>query len=446
MSDDAFLEEGRERAEALLLANGCELGLLGATRHYQQVWARDSMVGGLALMLLRDRAAGLAIHERSLATLARHQTRLGNLPHNVGIAGVADPALVEEGGRLRAPSRAPPGAEVADNAHAGCIDSALWFIIGHDVAHALDPDGTAAGARLRAAWPSLERAYTWLDYQDSNECGLLEAHEAMDWADLFSNRYNTLFANVLWFGAHRAMARMARSLGEEERARASDAAADDVRFKLDTLLWVGPESARDAAWIEANRREWVYPVKLTDIVLQDRPFYLPYMAFRSYSDRFDAFGNVLAVLLGVADEAKTARILDYVRGAALADPWPIRVLYPPIQPGEADWREYFRLRNLNLPGHYHNGGTWPMVGGFYVAALVRARRLDEAKDALLRLGRACSLARFGGVWEFNEWHHGETGRPMGFPGQSWSAAMYLYAYECVKRGFCPGFEEEPCSG
>ena len=37
-------------------------------------------------------------------------------------------------------------------------------------------------------------------------------------------------------------------------------------------------------------------------------------------------------------------------------------------------------------------------------------------------------------WEFNEWFHGQSGRPMGFAGQSWSAAMYLFAHDAVVNG------------
>ena len=50
------------------------------------------------------------------------------------------------------------------------------------------------------------------------------------------------------------------------------------------------------------------------------------------------------------------------------------------------------------------------------------------------------LSRTPGLeWDFNEWHHGLTGRPSGFRGQSWSAAMFVYAHECVRRGECPVF-------
>jgi glycogen debranching enzyme len=63
-----------------------------------------------------------------------------------------------------------------------------------------------------------------------------------------------------------------------------------------------------------------------------------------------------------------------------------------------------------------------------VAALVKTGYHDEAECALRALA---ALNRRG---EFNEWHHGETGEPMGVKDQAWSAGMYLFAFECVKRG------------
>jgi len=37
--------------------------------------------------------------------------------------------------------------------------------------------------------------------------------------------------------------------------------------------------------------------------------------------------------------------------------------------------------------------------------------------------------------------HGETGRPMGYPLQAWSAAMFLYAEHAVRTGALPLFDE-----
>jgi glycogen debranching enzyme len=413
----------QQTAERILIANADELGIKASGRAYQQLWARDSMISGFGLWLCQTPEGG-AIHGRSLTTLRRFQSRLGKIPHNVGYTDVDDPALVALGGRLQT------GGErrlVTDTTHAGCVDSNLWYVLGHYYHYVMggDLDG------LRAAWGSIEQAALWLRYQDSNECGLLEVHEAMDWADLFSNHYNVLFDNVLYFALWKAMGQMAEALGlpaDEYNSR-----AQDVHRKVNLLLWVGPEEPKDWDWIRRERQEWLYPLKRVETELVVRPHYLPYMGFRDYADRFDTFGNLLAILFGVADQKKADLILDYIQGCGLNEPFPVQVVYPVVQPSDKDWRDYFRVRNLNMPHHYHNGGAWAFVGGFYVAALVQAGRLDEAQAQLAKL---TEMNRRGvrEEWEFNEWFHGASGRPMGFARQSWSAAMYLYALDAVTHG------------
>jgi glycogen debranching enzyme len=342
----------------------------------------------------------------------------------VGKANTPDPALVAHGGRLQ-------GEDIViDTIHAGCVDGALWYIIGHHLRYVATGDQET----VAMAWESLQRALLWLRYQDSNECGLLEVHEAMDWADLFVNRYNVLYDNVLYYAAWNAMAVLAGAIGKPTDLYVQ--AAEDVRHKVNVVLWVGPDEPKDWDWIAAERREWLYTLRRIETELVERPFYLPYVAFRDYTDRFDTLGNLLAIVFGVADSAKANQILDYIAACGLNVPHPVRALYPPINPGDRDWREYYRVRNLNLPHHYHNGGAWPFIGGFYVAALVRAGRMEEARCQLEAL---TDMVRAGRTreWGFNEWFHGQSGEPMGFDSQSWSAALYLFASEAVQRGSVP---------
>jgi glycogen debranching enzyme len=432
--DQGLIERGRDIAERILLGNGSELGILGSSQAYKQVWARDSMISGMGLWLCKDDEAR-QIHRRSLDSLRSLQSPLGKIAHNVGYSDVEDPALVAIGGRL---DGGEPGAQrhiVKDTTHAGCVDSNLWFILGqyYHYRHGHDLD------YVRGVWPSLERSLLWLRYQDSNECGLLEVHEAMDWADLFSNRYNVLYDNVLYFAAWKAMGALAEALGHESASYF--ATADDIRRKVNALLWYGPESPKDWDWINQERKEWLYPIKRVETELVVRPFYLPYMGFREYADRFDTLGNLLAIVFGVAGPAQANLILDYIHKTGLNEPFPVRCVYPEIRPGEADWREYFRVRNLNIPHHYHNGGAWPFIGGFYVMALVQAGRLDEARYQLGKLAQMNSLG-VKDEWEFNEWFHGQSGRPMGFAGQSWSAGMYLCAYDAVMNCAVPVFNAQ----
>ena len=416
-----LVDEARRRAEASLLANGGDLGLLGSNEAYQQVWGRDSMICSLGLLLCHG-GEGAAVHRRSLQTLRAHQSGLGKIPHNVGLPDMPDPALIALGGRILAENGSTHA--VADTTHAGCVDSNLWYIIGQYAEFATSNDC----AFLEASWDSLQQALLWLRYQDSNECGLLEVHEAMDWADLFANRYNVLFDNVLYYAAWKSMGAMARALGEESGFYFDQ--AQDVGLKLNALLWVGPESPKDWKWLDAVRKEWIYPLRRVETELVERPFYLPYMAFRDYADRFDTVANLLAILFGVADAQKANKILDYIHGCGLNEPYPVQALYPVINPGEREWREYYRVRNLNQPHHYHNGGAWPFIGGFYVAALVQAGRMQEAQQQLEKLAMMNREGRKR-PWEFNEWFHGISGRPMGYANQSWSLALYIFAHDAV---------------
>ena len=397
----ALVETAFEKAREILTSECSPIGLMASPEGYPHVWARDSVITSLGTVLLAEHGDCL---RRSLETLGGQQSELGAIPNNVSVAT----------GRL-------------DHTNAGSVDSNLWFIVGHYLQFKSFGDVEF----LRAHWASLEKALLWLRYQDSNGCGLLEVHEAADWADLLANRFNILYDNVLWYASLRAMAALARALDADDARY--DALANDVRHKIRIVLWVGTENADEWGATCPGHTEWKHTLSQVDPVLVKRPFFLPYVAFRDFGDYCDVFGNLLAILFGVANPAQEKRILDYLHQVGIAEPYPVRVLHPIIHPGNKDWREYYRNNNLNLPDQYHNGGIWPFVGGFYVAALVQAGRIEEAKRQLEKLAAVNRLG-VDEEWEFNEWCHGQTGRPMGYPHQAWSAGMYVFAYRAVCDG------------
>jgi glycogen debranching enzyme len=398
------VEEALERAVLILKRECSPIGLMASPGGYPHVWARDSVITSLGAALTAGHETCL---RTSLSTLGSQQSELGAIPNNVSVAT----------GRL-------------DHTNAGSVDSNLWYILGH----AIEQRRTGDHDFLYPAWPSIEQAFLWLRYQDSNGCGLLEVHEAADWADLLANRFNVLYDNVLWFAVLEAMADMAAALGHDESR--FQAMADDVKHKIRLVLWVGPEKESEVGPGCPGHTEWKHTLSQVDPVLVKRPFFLPYVAFRDYGDYCDVFGNLLAVIFGVANSLQEKRILDYLVQVGAAEPYPIRVLHPVIHPGSKDWREYYRNNNLNMPHQYHNGGIWPFVGGFYVAALVKTGRIEAARFQLEKLAQ---LNRLGvdEEWEFNEWCHGSTGYPMGYPHQAWSAGMYIFAYHCVATGSVP---------
>lgn len=407
-----IVNEAYSKAQDVLRHCVCPLGFKASALPggYPQVWGRDGPIVSLGALLLDDVDLRKAARD-TLATLAEGQSELGMIPLNVH-SGTGKPS----------------------GENAGCVDANLWFIIGHYVYYSVTGDRDfALGARS-----ALERALLWLRYQDMNECGLLEVPEAGNWADLLAVRYNTLYDNALYVAACRAMARMP---GPPDKDPASyESLGREVATRINTLMWLdrtwdAHEFADHLEHLKQMRLEW-YMVYHNAGVISSRPYYLPYLAFREFGDYLDTFGNLLAILLGIADTQRAGRILDYIHASGAESPYPAKAFFPPIFPGDKEWREYYRSRNLNLPHQYHNGGIWPFLGGLYVAALVHSGRMDAAEEALIRLAQGNAQGRQG-PWEFNEWLHGVSGRPMGHPLQAWSAGMYIFAYHALQEGRVP---------
>jgi len=142
------------------------------------------------------------------------------------------------------------------------------------------------------------------------------------------------------------------------------------------------------------------------------------------------FGNVLAVLYGLAGDSMAQQIVKSLLAAGAADPYPMRTVIEPIDTEHELWRLYMGRHQQNHPHQYHNGGIWPFIGGFWTMALAKLGKHDLACAELAKVAAANEV----GDWRFTEWFHGRTLQPMGMPGQTWNAAAFLLARQAVERG------------
>jgi hypothetical protein len=177
----------------------------------------------------------------------------------------------------------------------------------------------------------------------------------------------------------------------------------------------------------------------------------PYYALWSYkihnSARFDLLGNSLAVLAGIASRTRSLQMISWIESECefMRTDKKLKLYLPPnffpyVKPDDREWNP--RYEEYNLPGEYHNGGIWPFVCGFYVAAMVAAGKFKLAQEKLNLLTALIKPARNNNVeFGFNEWLRAQNGKPMGQDWQSWSAAMYIYAVEAVKQRKTPFFNE-----
>ncbi len=413
-----IIDETRRRALCVLQQCVTSSGFRasGLAAGYPQIWARDNGIIFLGAVASGDPEL-IAAGRAALETLGAHQSPRGLVPLNVN-----------------------PDTGYISTENAGAADSNLWFIL----SHYLHFQATGDTAFLQRHWPAINRALLWVEYQDMNECGLLEIPEAGDWMDLIAVRYNTLYDNVLYYGAALAHQELAQHLQADAPIHQLVVDAAGIHERINALMWI------DRCWVaehfavhlerlKAFRLEW-YLLYHNIGTISSRPFYLPWVAFREYGDWCDSLGNLLAVLTGVADGHRTNHMLRYMQQVGMSEPYPTKAIHPPIYPGENNWREYYRSRNLNLPHQYHNGGIWPMIGGFHVAAFMRYNWRAQAEKMLLSLAEA-NQQGLEDAWEFNEWLHGASGHPMGYAQQAWSAAMFLYAERAVRTGELPLFDD-----
>jgi glycogen debranching enzyme len=385
-----LLAECHARSIELLRSNSTPDGVLAAAptkraqdRGYTAVFGRDAAICALGMAVSGDRALARA-SVAGLETLAAHQAPNGQIP------------------KLVAPDR-----READFWYLGCIDSTLWWLVALAL---LDERFAELGLRrglLRRYRREIALALQWLGAQEHQRLHLLQQNEASDWADIMPRSGFVLYTNALWY-------RVKRLFG------LPNTAATRANFN-------GLFHPFSAALPEYRRARLLNDYALKGA--RNRDLYLSFVNFSFFGDEGDVFGNVLATLCGALSAGAARRTLDALLASRVHEPYPVRAVVQPIRKQSALWRPYMARHRQNSAWQYHNGGVWPMVGGFWIAALARCGRKPQARVELVKLARACALDD----WAFAEWLHGRTTAPRGMRGQSWNAAAFLIAQHAVAR-------------
>jgi glycogen debranching enzyme len=381
----SLVDTCRSASLALLERNVTPQGILAASRteaaearRYTRVFARDAAICVLAMA-----GSGIAALETaavtSLDSLAAQQARNGQIPKFV-----------------------EPEGENADFWYLGCIDASLWWLI---AVHHARRHSTLPGIRGRWEY-EVGRTLDWLLAQEHPRFGLLQQNEASDWADIMPRSGFVLYTNALWYRVKKLY-----GVAQAEQTRAH---FDDLFRPFKREL---PEDRRTRLMGHYVRRGRRNP-----------NLYLSFVNLSYAGDEGDVFGNLLTICSGLAGDSMAQAIVRTLEAAQIADPYPVRVVTRPISADDPLWRSYMARHGQNHAHQYHNGGIWPFVGGFWVMALARLGKHDEARRALARLAWVNGLDD----WRFTEWFHGQSLKPMGMAGQSWNAATFLLAWQALQ--------------
>ena len=257
----------------------------------------------------------------------------------------------------------------------GRVDATAWFVVGACLYGRLVDDALTA-----ALWPSLTKAAAVLRAWEINDGGLVYVPVSGDWADEYVLSGYLLYDQLV------------RLWGQRE------------------LQWAGER---------LGRRVDRHPAGL-DVLVADRfagaDHLVAGVAPGVVETQFDGFGNALACLLDVGSVDQRRKAMHHAASIARFDLVP--AFHPAIEPGDTRYAQLLRMGSRNVPGRYHNGGLWPMIGGFW--SLAAARLGDEALA-----DRFASGVRQANEHGFPEYLDARDGSPGGTRDQAWSAAAQI---------------------
>ncbi|MEW6652985.1 MAG: glycoside hydrolase 100 family protein [Bacteroidota bacterium] len=378
------IEEAKKAAIEVLLHNshGPYHGLpRTAGWGYPEPYTRDLLFSIFGIAVSENEEL-LASIKKILEALAKNQTKHGHIP-----------------------------SLVHDKEDRGASDTTPLFLIGAGIYRKV----TGESKFLEA---SVKKALTWMEYQSPSDCYLVAQQPTSDWRDEQWVTGYGLFVNTLVYS-------YLCLLGKSEKAI-------KMKNEMNRFTITG-------GTIHHHVHE--------GLVVKHKP----YFAFWSYkihsSERFDLLGNSLAILSGLASPSRADDMINWIeeecegmkRKGELAVDLPPN-FFPFIKVGDPDWLPRYDI--YNQPGDYHNGGIWPFICGFYIAALVATEKNALAKQKLLELTRIVKISSSKkNKYGFNEWIKAQDGEPMGQDWQTWSAALYLYAAKCVELKSTPFFDK-----
>ena len=333
----AIHEQAVKLLQDLCTPNGILASLIEAD-NYKRIWARDSIVCGLAGIFLEDDKIIEGL-KNSLITLAKGQHKLGMIPSNV------DPEDI---------------SNVSYGSLAGRVDTNTWFIIGVSlyVKHTNDVNF------LSQMEQAVHKCRKYLRSIELNDRGWIYTPLSGNWADEYPVQGYTLYDNCLRIWAESLW----HNIDE-----------DGSKFPSDLI-----EKTRINFWPDnSDKDELIYHSTAYRVASdQNNGYYFSYLLPGNYDNRFDAAGNALALLILGLDGKKRADTKAWLKQMDAEVRCPlVPAFWPVIDETDSDWKlleNNYSYEFKNRPGYFHNGGIWPVWMGLYCLALSMQGLKEEA--------------------------------------------------------------------
>ncbi|MCR8560257.1 hypothetical protein KXD93_21575 [Mucilaginibacter sp. BJC16-A38] len=320
--------------------------------NYNSLWARDASVTGLAIIAnqLSELYAPL---KTSLINLQRAASSHGQIPSNIQINEFDIITKVSFGGPV------------------GRVDASFWWIIASVLF--LEQDDRDAGFK-DVVYNQCETIFNLAESWEFNGKGLMYVPMSSNWADEYITNGYVLYDQLLRYWA---------LLVSSEFFDRADWAEKALQIKV---------SIKQHYLFEAELNDSLYTVS-QQLALKDfdiRDSFVASFSPGEYLEVIDSWSIALLLLLKIPSEASVKKLERVVTDLLNeTDQKGVPAFWPVITEDSIHYKTLASNHNFqfkNKPGHFHNGGIWPVVNGFLVAGFKSAglpeiaNRLMEALD------------------------------------------------------------------
>ncbi len=361
------------------------LASANAIDNYAHVWSRDSMMTGIAGMLINDEKI-MDAWKQSILTLANHVGSAGQIPSNVAVS---------VGGKTK----------VSYGSLVGRVDATTWWIIGSCLYCQHTNDDALKQKLAPIITQSLQALKSW-EYNDKQ---LLYTPIGGNWADEYICSGYTLYDNVLRYWALLKASKLYENNIWQQQASS---------IKLLIQENFSTQSS-------TNNTAKYHAMAYASFAEKNQDYYACSFAANGYNTQWDMAGNALALLLNINTDANS--IENYLKKLNIKfGHWMLPVFYPIIKPTDWQWNlleNNFSFKFKNIPFHFHNGGSWPIFLGWLSAALQQHGKHDTAQ---LITSNYETLMQQNDTMVFNEYWSTDKLNPGGINNLCFSASGYVY--------------------
>ena len=359
------------------------------TTNYKRVWARDGVICGLAALASDDEKL-INTFKNTLETLAKNQHPTGKIPSNV--------LIIDE------------KSEVSYGGLAGRVDAVTWFIIGV-CQYAYYKCDVSFISKYNS---EIEKCFELLEAWEFNNKHLLYVPLSGNWADEYITDGYVLYDQLLRIWALKSYNYFVKSEAITDKIEKITTQIE-INFMPDT----NGEKYHERAYKEVNFQDYM-PCSFSP---------------SGYKTQFDAFANSLALLLNIGSSEFQNKMLNYAN--TLASETQLGLLpafWPPVFEKDEYWhllKNNCKYEFRNYPYEFHNGGSWPMVNGFFGLALLSKFERQKAIAILEKINEANAKKDFSFYENFNT----KTTEPNGVSLCAWSAAAAVLVHQSLHYNF-----------